>query len=231
MMSQRTRFPSVCFRLIILFLPVFTSCQKSETAKSYGLELISQSSEGTFYRDKRTGARIFVPADCHLTAPVPNRQVKYDFGIQHNTAGYEARVRFDRPLGPTPEQLKDCARRNKTAPGSCDIISSNGDKPGTSWALTLIANLMGGGIPDNPGFFELAAFLPQNIVQASHGDWGVYSRQPFRLGDPDFAGRYAGGMLWQVHKNGVGTYTLVDVFTSLNVKEHLPLSKTIRFKD
>ena len=100
MMSQRTRFPSVCLRLIILVLPALTSCQKSGTPSSYGLEPISKSSAGTLYRDKRTDARIFVPGDCHLTAPVPNRQVKYDFGIQHNTAGYEARVRFDRPWAP-----------------------------------------------------------------------------------------------------------------------------------
>lgn len=62
-------------------------------------------------------------------------------------------------------------------------------------------------------------------------DWGLTS-DVFKIADSDFAGPYPVGMLYQVHKNGAGTYTIFHVADGVDTHIALNLGSfhVVRFK-
>ena len=204
-----------CAAGVLLGIAVLPTVAKTKISpmppKTYGLEFVKSSQDGAVYRDKRGNADILLPRDYEFVAPVANKQVLYDFGMKHRTETYEIRVRFDRPLGPSAEERK---RIEKEQPGS-KVVSADPARPSTAWAQTMGMNLSGRPI----SHFEL---FPEKAVKREFGaDWGITS-EAFALSDPDFAGKYAfARIVAQVHKKGVGSYTVFQLFSSTETDEKL----------
>ncbi|MFO1518711.1 MAG: hypothetical protein U1F57_03455 [bacterium] len=182
---------------------------------TFGLNLVKEEASGTLYHDPRGNADVFVPKGYQFALPVSNKQVSYNFGLKNQTRPYEVRLRFD-PLSPTLQEHAACEKKNKERPGSCVMV--NPDKMTPVWAQTMLMNLDGG----KPGNFES---FPEKAVKLEFGaDWG-YTSGVFELKDRDFAGSYRQGQIVQIHKNGVGTYTIFFLFQ--DPKTHLDVFQKI----
>lgn len=173
--------------------------------ENYGLELVSAGEDGDILYDKRGNADIFLPKGYELAAPVPNKQVTYDFGMKHKTENYEIRIRFDRPLGPSADEKKGAAGKE---PGSRTVSFVDPGKPSLGWAQSMGINLSGRPV----SHFEI---FPDLAVKKEFGaDWGITS-EAFKLKDPDFSGKYIYARIAaQVHKKGAGIYTIFQLFDS-----------------
>lgn len=183
-----------------------------QTPEKFGLEFVADREDGAAFYDKRGNADIFLPKGYDLVAPVPNRQVTYDFGMKHRTENYEIRVRFDRPLGVSAGQRKELER---TRPGSKLVSFVDPGKPSTAWAQSMGINLSGQPV----SHFEI---FPDKAVKKEFGaDWGVTS-EAFGLKDPDFAGRYSFARIAaQVLKKDAGSYTIFQLFNSTGTDAEL----------
>lgn len=195
------------------------SCRKKSPADEAGLRFEGQGADGTLYYDKRADAEVFLPAGYQIVPPVPNRQVVYDFGMKHEKDPFEVRVRFDPPLGPSPEQRRECEEKNKKEPGSCEMVGMDPEVPSPAWALSMQMNLSQNF--DAESLLRDFRFFPPKAVKNEFGaDWGV-SGPPFEIKDPDFAGPFKYCQLVQVHKNGIGSYSIFQLYNS--VEDYLKL--------
>ncbi|MCA1829696.1 MAG: hypothetical protein LC689_22460 [Myxococcales bacterium] len=170
--------------------------------EAFAMRLTNRDAAGALYVDLRSGARVLVPADYRLVPPVQSDQVAYDFGVQRAQGAFEVRVRFDRPSH-TQAELADCRFRDAQRKGSCAMPDP--DRKDHTAADVIRLNLAGGEgkYADEPARDELGA------------DWGLAS-DPFPIRDRGFAGPYSVGQIAQIHRDGVGTYTLIRVADTLD---------------
>jgi hypothetical protein len=192
-----------------------------EAGAAFGLQLVRRDAGRAIYFDPRSNADVIVPDGYELVPAVRNLQVLYDFGIKHTRAAYEIRLRFD----PYPwEQVEDCAARNRRQPGSCVMADPDAESP--VWAMTFRMNLSGG----ERG--TLSAFQDAAVKEYFGGSWGLAS-DVFEITAADFAGPYLIGQLHQIHKNIVGTYTIVHVADSVaTLGQRQPdTGQVIRFRE
>jgi len=182
--------------------PLRALSQDAATGARYGLNFVKQSDQGTWYQDAKGKASLLLLKDYQFVDPIANKQVVYDYSLKNKTQNYEVRVRFDK-LTPTLEEFQACQKKNQEKPGSCSM--AHPDAASATWAQAMLMNLSGGQL----GQFT---FFPADAVKNEfNADWGLTS-SVFKLKDKTFSGPYSLGQITQVHKNGIGTYTMIYVF-------------------
>lgn len=185
----------------------------ADAGRPFKLEFTQREDGIAVYHDKAANAWVFVPPGYHLAPPVKNSQVAYNFALKNDTAVYEVRIRFSPPMF-SKQRLAECRDRNRKSPGTCTMADPDAKTPMV--ALMMRMNLSGG----EQG--RMTFFPDQAVGQEFGGDWGLTS-DVFSLKDPDFAGPYTVGQINQVHKNGVGTYSLIHVGDTLQTHADLNL--------
>lgn len=189
--------------------------------KPFHLRLEDADENGAVYSLEKVDAQILVPPGYHLVPPVRSKQVNYDFGIKHDAKAYEVRFRFD-AMHNDNKAAADCKAKNAKEPGSC--VMADLDAKNDAWAATFRANLSGG----EDG--RLTFFPDAAVDDEFAGDWGLTS-DVFALKDKDFAGPYALAQFAQIHRNGVGTFTVIHVAKDIETHSALNLGAfhVIRF--
>jgi hypothetical protein len=197
--------------------PASTAAAREKLAaagKPYHLKFEDADENGAVYSLEKVDAQILVPVGYHLVPAVHSEQVNYDFAVKHDTKAYEVRFRFD-AMHNDAKAAADCKAKNAQEPGSCFMADL--DAKSDAWASTFRANLSGG----EDG--RLTFFPDAAVDDEFGGDWGLTS-DVFDLKDKDFAGPYALAQFTQIHRNGVGTFTVIRAAKDIKTLADLNLS-------
>ena len=184
-----------------VLLTAASAAEKSSARLSYVLHLVKRVDGGTLYEDLRRKATVFLPADFQL---VDFRDDLTEFAMRNKTEAFELRFRFD-----SDERLRDSAAKAHAA---------GPDVPSPDLAAAMIQNLAQAAHP--PSRRAFAQFPAQAVKKEFGADWGFILQQRVPIRNPDLARNFKYCQVFTIHQNGVGTYTIFQLYRADSFEDY-----------
>ncbi|MDE2489616.1 MAG: hypothetical protein KGM24_02130 [Elusimicrobia bacterium] len=172
---------------------------------AYLLHYLRRERGGIRYEDMLRRATVFLPSGYRFVAVNDGLS---QFAMRDESAPFELRFRFD-----SEAALERTAARAGAAPP---------DRPSPELAAVMLEHLAGADEPPSLGGF--APFPPAAVKKEFGADWGFILLRRFPIAARAPARGFTYGQVYVLHKNGVGTYTIFQLYGTDSFAEYKRLA-------